>query len=82
MKSLITIFVDFNNADQEGRIRLNTAGALHDIITKNINLVDSLEVLLDDRQEFNGVGILEFSKSENIWVAGVDWSNMEVSGCP
>lgn len=79
MEPLITIFVDFNNLDQDGRVRLITAGALHDIKTKNIKLFEGLELLLDDNQEFKGPGVVEFSKSENIWVARFDWKNMEQS---
>jgi hypothetical protein len=77
MEPSITICVDFNNLDKEGRVRLITAGALHDIQSKNIKLFDGLELLLDDSQEFKGPGVVEFSKSENIWVARFDWENME-----
>jgi hypothetical protein len=77
MKAEIIIFVDLNNTDSKGRVRLNTAGALNDIKTKNITLKDGLEVLLDDRQEFRVKGISEFSKQENIWVAKPDWSSCE-----
>jgi hypothetical protein len=77
MESLTTIFVDFNNTDREMRVRLNTFGALSDIKSKGIKLRDGLELLLDDRQEFKVKGIVEFSSSENIWVAKVDWDDMK-----
>lgn len=73
----IKLFVDFNNADVEGRIRLNTNGTFKDIKENNIELKDGLEVLLDDNEEFKIYGIVEFSKDENIWVAKIDWSDLE-----
>jgi hypothetical protein len=77
MEPLITIFVDFNNTDREQRVRLSTFGALNDVKNKEITLKSGLELLLDDGQEFKVKGIVEFSNSENIWVASVDWDEIK-----
>ena len=74
MESIPIIFVDLNNTDIHKRVRLNTVGALHDIETKGIILVDGLELLLDDGEEFIVKGKSEFSKDENIWVAIINWN--------
>jgi hypothetical protein len=74
MKKLDKVFVDFNNADKEGRIRLTTYGTRRDIKEKNIQLKNGLELLLDDEDELSTPGIVEFSKEENIWVAKIDWN--------
>ena len=73
MESIPIIFVDLNNTDILERVRLNMAGALHDIEIKGIILEDGLELLLDDGQEFIVKGKAEFSIIENIWVAVIDW---------
>jgi len=77
MKSLITLFADFNNADKEGRIRLITTGTIDDLKSQNVTLVQGLEVLLDDHDELTTTGIVEYSESENIWVAKIDWNNFK-----
>jgi hypothetical protein len=66
------LFVDFNNADKLGRIRLNTLGALRCIREKNIDLFEGKQVKLDDEDSLTNTGILKFSKEENIWVAEID----------
>jgi hypothetical protein len=74
MKKLDKVFVDFNNADKEGRIRLTTYGTRRDIKEKNIQLKNGLELLLDDEDELSTPCIVEFLKEENIWVAKIDWN--------
>ncbi|MBN8787898.1 MAG: hypothetical protein J0I84_12470 [Terrimonas sp.] len=68
------IFVDFNNADSKGRIRLNTDGTLKDIKKKEIKLEIGLEIILSDYDEFETLGVIEFSLEEKIWVARIDWN--------
>jgi hypothetical protein len=77
MKPSITLFADFNNADTLGRIRLNTRGTINDLQLNNITLTEGLKVLLDDKDELKAIGIIEFSGLENIWVAKVDWDDLE-----
>ena len=79
MKILEKIFVDFNNADKEGRVRLNTNEAFKDIETKKIMMKAGTNVLLDDHDGLKTIGILEFSQKENIWVAKIDWNKLNNS---
>ena len=41
------IFADFNNADMNGRVRLNTSGANENIQGMPIELKEGMEVLLN-----------------------------------
>ncbi len=59
----------------EGRIRLNTNGSLKDI--KNIQLYNGLKVILNDADELEAEGIIEYSESEKIWVAKIDWDKIK-----
>ena len=70
------IFVDGNNADEKGRVRLSTNGSLKDIKNKNIKLVEGKKVLLDDSEELKTLGTLYFSNEENIWVAVINWDDI------
>ncbi|PSL45741.1 hypothetical protein CLV51_104448 [Chitinophaga niastensis] len=69
------VYVDFNNCDRQGRVRLNTRGTFDDLERLNIKLVPGLELLLDDDEELAAVGIVQFSEEENIWVATFTWVN-------
>ena len=71
------IFADFNNADEKGRVRLSTNGSLNDIKNKNIELVSGKKVLLDDYDELKTFGTLYFSTEENIWVAEINWDDIQ-----
>lgn len=73
MNKLKKIFVDFNNNDVNGRIRLNTNGTFKDIKRYEIHLEEGLELLLDDHDGICTLGVVEFSIDENIWVAKIDW---------
>ena len=70
------IFVDGNNADEKGRVRLSTNGSLKYIKNKNIKLVEGKKVLLDDSEELKTLGTLYFSNEENIWVAVINWDDI------
>ncbi|MET3503510.1 hypothetical protein ABIC45_005147 [Mucilaginibacter rubeus] len=72
-----SIFVDFNNADVEGRVRLNAQGTLANIKAQNIELSNGLRLILDDEQELKAIGIVQFSENENIWVAKIDWNDLK-----
>ncbi|HSZ34976.1 MAG TPA: hypothetical protein VK772_16785 [Puia sp.] len=66
-----TLFADFHNNDNEGRIRF-TNGTLSDIKRLNLEIKEGLEIILDDGEEFIANGVIEFSKEENIWVMKYD----------
>ena len=71
------IFADFNNADEKGRVRLSTKGSLNDIKNKKIKLVEGKKVLLNDCDELKTLGTLYFSTEENIWVAEINWDDIQ-----
>jgi hypothetical protein len=70
------ITVDFNNADSEGRLRLSIAGALADIKRMNLQLQNGLEVILNDNEGLETIGIIQYSDTEKIWVAKIDWDKI------
>ncbi|QEC68116.1 hypothetical protein FRZ67_12690 [Panacibacter ginsenosidivorans] len=72
MNPFYKIFVDFNNADKSGRVRLITKGTLDDIKNQNIHLYSGLTILLDDNEGFVTTGVVEYSEEEKIWVAIID----------
>jgi hypothetical protein len=63
------MYVDFQNTDAQGRVRLNTIGTIEDLSREGIALREGLEVKLDS-DEFESVhGTVRFSEEESIWVA-------------
>ena len=66
------LFVDFNNADKLGRIRLNTNGTFADIDRLNIELKENMQVLLNDDDTLTTIGIIKYSSEEKIWVAEIN----------
>ena len=76
-----SIYADFQNVDPEGRIRLNSIGTVEDLARHNLTLSHGQAVHLytDDGDSERGLtisGTVEFSESESIWVAAVDWSHL------
>jgi hypothetical protein len=70
-----TVRVDFQNADEAGRVRLNTAAAIADIQSQQLELESGRELLLVDA-ELSAKGRAVFSDDERIWVAKVDWDEV------
>lgn len=69
----LTLYADFNNADAEGRTRLNGAGSLSDLARLGARLADGTPVTLYD-EELMVDGEIFYSPSEGIWTARIDWS--------
>ncbi len=67
------IFADFHNADSKGRLRLNCAGTLADLICQKITLRDSQRLILYS-EELEVDGVVQYSKEEDLWVAIIDWN--------
>jgi len=67
-----SIFVDFNNGDIYGRVRLTTVGTVNDLNRLGLKLENGMELLLDDNDGVSAIGIVQFSELENIWVAIID----------
>jgi hypothetical protein len=78
------LFADFNNADKQGRVRLNCAGTMDDLARQQIELREGLGVLLytDDADEHGNLarmtaeGTVAFSEQERCWVAAIDWQKI------
>ena len=75
-KSGPSIEVDFNNCDREGKVRLNTVGAIRSLNASQVTLRNGLEVNLTSGDCFPIKGIVEYSESEHIWVARFDLNDL------
>ena len=71
-----SIEVDFNNCDQEGKVRLNTVGAILSLNASQVTLRNGLEVELTSGDFFPIKGIVEYSNSEQMWVAQFDINDL------
>lgn len=71
-----SIEVDFNNCDREGRVRLNTVGAIQSLNKSQVVLRNGLEVELISGDTYPIKGIVEYSDSEHIWVAHFDLNDL------
>ena len=69
------LFVDFNNSDPLGRVRLNTVGTLKDLNRLGIILREGARIVLSSL-ELEADGIVTYSKEEGLWVAMVDWDKI------
>ena len=76
MTAVPSIYVDFQNADASGCVRLNTEGSLRDLAALPDGPSDGLMVQLE-AEDLRASGVLRFSADEQIWVAELDWSQIE-----
>lgn len=76
------IYVDFHNADEKGRVRLNCIGMTQDLAGHQVRLAPglTLELYSDDADDRGNpddllvTGVVEYSNDEQCWVAVIDWS--------
>jgi hypothetical protein len=69
------VFVDFQNSDRQGRVRLNSVGTIQDLNRLGITLREGTEMLLHCLElEFEGTAT--YSAEEGLWVAKVDSDNI------
>jgi hypothetical protein len=76
------IYADFQNLDDENRLRLTCAGTLEDLQREGIQLREGLALLLytDDGDaqgnpdELRADGVVHYNEAEKCWVAAIDWS--------
>jgi hypothetical protein len=68
-----TIFADFMNADEQGRLRLICVGTIEDLGRLGLRLANGLSVIVNDHDELEADGEVVFSTDEQIWVAKIDW---------
>jgi hypothetical protein len=73
------VYADFHNADTAGRLRLNTSGTIRDLSRQSITLRDGLSLTLHD-EELEVDGEVQFSPTEHLWVATIDWDAIR-PGC-
>lgn len=69
------IYADFNNADEAGRVRLNTDGTVADLKSQSKTLSVGQRLKISDG-EIEAEGVVEFSDEEKIWVARIDWKQI------
>ena len=75
------VYADFQNLDDENRLRLTCAGTRRDLERHGIQLRDGLALILytDDADEAGqpdellAHGIVQYNESEKCWVAAIDW---------
>ena len=66
------IYADFQNADGQGRLRLNCRGTLDDLHRHQVSLSEGL-VLTFYSEDVEVEGEVHYSTDENVWVAAIDW---------
>jgi hypothetical protein len=66
------VFADFQNADAQGRLRLNCIGTVEDLARQSIALRDGQWLTLYS-EELAVDGQVHYSTEENLWVAVIDW---------
>ena len=71
---MIRIYADFNNTDEEGRVRLNTVASLRDIESHRDLMTPGAEVLLYMTSEFEVHGTITWDGG--IWRGVPDWSTI------
>ncbi|QLE54874.1 hypothetical protein [Nostoc sp. TCL26-01] len=69
------VFVDFHNADAQGRLRLNCIGTIEDLSTQKIALQTGQHLTLYS-EDLEVDGIVEYSQSERLWVVVIDWDEI------
>jgi hypothetical protein len=76
------VYVDFHNADPQGRIRLNCIGTAEALSQQQVELREGLVLALysddlDARDQLDELlvdGVVSFSDEEHCWVAAIDWT--------
>jgi hypothetical protein len=66
------VYADFQNADEQGRLRLNCVGTLVDLSRQGIGLSVGRSLILYS-EDLEVAGVIEYSDAERLWVARMDW---------
>jgi hypothetical protein len=69
------VFVDFHNADEQGRLRLNCVGSIEDLAHQRAALSKGQSLTLYS-EDLEVDGVIEFSEEEKVWVAVIDWNQI------
>lgn len=70
--SNLKVYADFQNADEQGRLRLNCVGTMQDLSRQKIALCEGLTLLLYS-EDLEVAGRVHYSNNESLWVAVIDW---------
>ncbi|MBW4534195.1 MAG: hypothetical protein KME09_09690 [Pleurocapsa minor HA4230-MV1] len=73
--SLSRVFVDFHNADEQGRLRLNCIGTIEDLARQQAELENGQHLTLYS-EDLEVDGVVQFSEDEKVWVATIDWNQI------
>jgi hypothetical protein len=73
--SLSRVFVDFHNADEQGRLRLNCIGMIEDLARQQAELENGQQLTLYS-EDLEVDGVVQFSEDEKVWVATIDWNQI------
>ncbi|MCZ6681058.1 MAG: hypothetical protein O7E52_27880 [Candidatus Poribacteria bacterium] len=71
----IHIYADFNNCEENGKVRLNTNGSLSDLSEVNDKIHPDMSVWLYD-EEFEVEAKLEYNQKWKIWLGAPNWSTI------
>lgn len=69
------VFVDFHNADAQGRLRLNCIGTIEDLSAQKIELQSGQQLTLYS-EDLEVEGIVEYSDLEHLWVVIINWDEI------
>jgi hypothetical protein len=69
------IFADFQNADSQGRLRLNCIGTIDDLSRQGTKLINGKNLLIYS-EELEADAVVTYSDEEKIWVASIDWDKI------
>ena len=69
--SIVRIYADFHNADEQGRLRLNCVGTIEDLARYRVELQDGEKLVLYS-EELEADGVVTYSPNERLWVAAID----------
>jgi hypothetical protein len=69
------IWVDFQNTDTQGAVRLTSAGTITDLNNLGLILHEGIEVTLYCL-ELEADGVVSYSQEEKRWIAKVDWDKI------
>ncbi|MGB7413175.1 MAG: hypothetical protein WA902_03120 [Thermosynechococcaceae cyanobacterium] len=69
------VFVDFHNADEQGRLRLNCVGTIEDLAGQQTELENGQQLTLYS-EDLEVDGVVQFSEKEKIWTATIDWNQI------
>ena len=67
------IYADFHNADEQGRLRLNSIGTIEDLNRKHIQLHNGQNLTFYS-EDLEVDGLIQYSEDDRIWVAVIDWN--------